>query len=193
MSELKNEEFLSWKEFGNGLGNERRCFQFPENERLCVKVSLKTRCKQSKREISYFEFLLKRNVVFSHIPKYYGCFSTENYIGIQQEIIKNDDGSIALNLCDYIINNKYEKKDEIFNVLLELKSFLLCNNVIPCDLMLSNILMQERDGALKAILIDGLGSTSYVKWDHYIKLLGRKKIERKWARFIDNEVMPRLS
>ncbi|MCF7355393.1 YrbL family protein [Vibrio sp. CK2-1] len=192
--DIKNQQFLEWVEFGSGLGNERRCFQYPNDKYKCIKVSRKNQSKQTHRELKYFNFLQRMSVPFIHVPKFYGSVESREYIGIVQEIIKDDDGSISKNLVDFILYDKVQndKRNIILYSLNELKCYLLKYNVIPCDLMMTNILIKKTNDSYKAILIDGLGSSSFISLDNYIPFLGRRTIERKWTRFLHNELIPRL-
>lgn len=193
--DIKDQVFLDWIEFGNGLGNERRCFQNPDDKNKCIKVSHKVRSKQTQRELGYFKLLIKRGVPFIHLPNFYGMIDSKDYIGLIQEIIVDSSGDISQNLIDFILCDSFDKdkKNKILYILDELKLYLLKYNIIPCDLMMTNILIKKSEYGCKAILIDGLGSSKFVSLDNHIPFLGRITIKRKWDRFLYKELMPRLN
>lgn len=69
------------------------------------------------------------------------------------------------------------------NALEKLKTYLLRYNIIPCDLLPDNIVVKHGTTGPKLILIDGLGSTEWIPASNYFKVLGNRKILRKWEKF----------
>lgn len=186
-------DFTSWDKIGEG--DERTCYLIPSEKNRCLKISLKPKIKQSKREISYFKLLLKNKVPFTHIPKAYSYITGNDYLGIEQEIIKNSDGSVALDIRKH--THKYCKneanKEKLLSALNELYAYMIKFNIIPCDLMLSNVLIQvDENSNWKAFLIDGLGANEIFPLTNYIKFLGRMKIKRKWDKFYNVRVLDYL-
>lgn len=188
---FEDNKFLNWQVLGRG--NERCCYLNPNVQSLCIKVSNKNNAKQSKREIRYFNLLKKRHVPFIFIPDFYRVVETDGYLGVEQEVILNSDGTLCENVEGYIEKHCHNKDDELefLAVMDMLKCYLLKYNIIPCDLMLSNILIKSNDN-LEAYLIDGFGSTQLIPLHDYISFLGRKKIKRKWSIFIKERVKPLL-
>ncbi|MFH0255768.1 YrbL family protein [Vibrio rumoiensis] len=191
---MNDDCFLNWRLIGQG--NERFCYLDPIKNNRCIKVSKLNRSKQSKREIRYFSLLKKRKVPFLLIPEFYGVIRSSDYLGIEQEVILNSDGSSCENVEGHIERYCKTESDELrlLNAMNELKLYLLMYNIIPCDLMLSNILIKiDYDTTIwKAYLIDGFGSAQVIPYHDYIPFLGRKKIERKWNLFIHKRVKPLL-
>lgn len=185
-----NCEFLSWSIIGKG--DERTCFLNPKYRDRCIKVSSKNKMKQSKREINYFNFLRKRNVPFTFIPNFYQIIETDTYIGLEQEVILNSDGTFCHNVGNHLQYCCHSQDDEIklMASMNELKLYLLKYNVIPCDLMLSNILIRVDGDKWESYLIDGFGSPQIIPIHNYMPCLGRRKIERKWNLFIEERVKP---
>ena len=72
---------------------------------------------------------------------------------------------------------------EFMEALAELKSYLLRYNIIPCDLLPDNIVVKHGTTGPKLILIDGLGGTELIPVSNYFKVLGNRKILRKWEKF----------
>lgn len=178
-----------------GTGSERHCYVKKSDKSICYKISNKNKAKQSKREISYIYYLKSKNIPFTHIPETYGIIKEKKFIGIIQEVIYDADDCISLNLKEHIkrfCNNKEEKK-KLLHCLNTLKEYLIQYNIIPCDLVLSNILIQNKNNHWKAIIIDGLGTTEIIPYTNYIPYFGRIKINRKWDKFIKNRLTPLLS
>jgi hypothetical protein len=186
---LEMEDFTQWPQVGRG--DERICYQNPNDPGRCVKVSPKERCKQSKREIRYFQYLKKQQVPFTHIPNFYGIIETDNLIGIEQELIMNPSGGRPLDIRHYLKQKlSVPEQEQFWNALNQLKEYLLGYNVIPCDLVMSNILVVQDKDSIRAVIVDGLGAAEILALPNYIRFLGRKKIERKWKRFLKNMVFP---
>lgn len=177
-----------------GTGSERTCYLNKKDINQCFKVSEIKKSKQSKREIKYLSFLKKMNIPFTHLPELYGIVKDDKYIGIIQEVIYDDNGSISLNMRNHMekFSSDDSMQDKLLTCLDELKNYLLEYNIIPCDLVLSNILIQNTKHGWKAIIIDGFGTTEVIPYNNYIPFLGRKKIARKWKRFMNDKVTPYL-
>lgn len=179
-------DFLNWELIGKGT--ERQCFLFPQNKQRCLKVSSISKSKQSKREIKYLSYLKKKNVPFLHIPELYSVFKNEYYLGVEQEVVRDSTGLVSNNLEKhmkvYCIGNK-QNQERLLATLNDLYVFMLKYNIVPCDLVLSNILIKVEDDLWKAYIIDGLGTTEFIPFTNYIDFLGRVKIKRKWKVFID--------
>lgn len=185
-------DFLRWELIGKGA--ERQCFLLPDGNQRCLKVSLISKSKQSRREINYFKFLKKRNIPFTLIPDFYRVIKTDTYLGIEQEVILNSDGTFCHNVEKHLQYCCHSQADEIklMASMNALKSYLLKYNVIPCDLVLSNILIKKNGSRWESYLIDGFGSPQIIPIHNYIPFLGRRKIERKWSLFIEERVKPLL-
>jgi hypothetical protein len=69
----------------------------------------------------------------------------------------------------------------------------LAYSVVPCDLVMSNLLVIERPDATTVMLIDGLGASEFIPLPEYVPWLGRRKIRRKWAKFMAKTVKPRFA
>ena len=183
------EDFTQWREVGRG--DERVCYENPNDPMRCVKGSRKEKCKQSKREIRYFQYLVKRDVPFIHIPEFYGVVETDTLIGIDQQLIKSPSGDQPLDIRHYLkLQLSKAEQEEFWQALAELKGYLLKYNVIPCDLVMSNILIVKEKDGIRSVMVDGFGATEFLGLSNYFRYIGRKKIERKWKRFIDDMVLP---
>lgn len=177
-----------------GKGSERMCFRSPENPERVIKISPVSNAKQTIREIGYFQYLEKQKIPFTHIPEFKGVIELDGYIGFEQELVLDKEGNCAPTLGDYIQSRGdfclhalfSRKKDGLFQNLF---NYLYRFNIIVCDLGLSNILVDERSGQPKLVLIDGLGCTDFFPVAQYLPFMGRRKIARKWKRFMKKNAL----
>lgn len=186
---MKTYTLQELKPFLIGQGSERTCYHSPENPAYVIKLSPKNRAKQTKRELSYFRFLKKHGVPFTHLPAFGGVVKVEGYIGFEQEAVLNADGSLAENLEEYF---KKHSTDSIplKALLADLYAYMYEYNILPCDLNVTNVLVQFTKDGPKLILVDGIGNTDFIPLALYCKWWGRKKIARKWPRFLKKEIDP---
>lgn len=184
-------ETSEWRVIGRG--DERICYQHPDDPGRCVKLSRREKAKQTRRELRYFRRLKRRGVPFTLIPEFFGAVEDAEMIGIEQELVLDDQGELPPNAGEYLAGPLTPAQIRRFWVGLDaLRAYLLAYNVIPCDLVMSNLLVLERADATTVMLIDGLGASELVPLAEYIPWLGRRKIRRKWARFMRKTVMPRF-
>ncbi len=178
-------DYTAWPVIGRGT--ERICYLNPSDKTRLVKISPKKNAKQTLREIKYFRFLIKRDVPFDHLPKYYGEIEDDDFIGFEQEFISgthSENGAIQETLEQYLHRvTSTQQVLEIRDALEKLKTYLLRYNIIPSDLLPDNIVVRHDHAGLKLILIDGLGSTELIPASNYFKVLGNRKILRKWDKF----------
>lgn len=180
-------DFTQWEVIGKG--SERTCYQDPDDSSRCIKVSHKKNSKQSLREINYFKLLKKEKKSFSHIPQIFQFIEKDDLIGIEQEVILDDSKKISQNIYDYIAGNRTDDElNEFYHQLEILELYLIDNNIIPSDLVTSNLLVCNKNKELKVYIIDGFGGAEFLPLSNYIKLLGRHKIKRKWKKFMNGFV-----
>ncbi|WP_081695700.1 YrbL family protein [Oxalobacter paraformigenes] len=175
--------------FQIGKGSERLCFRSPGNPGNVIKVSPVSNAKQTIREIRYFQYLERQDVPFTHIPKFKGIIELEGYIGFEQELILDKEGNPAPSLGDFMGSIRWPgfpsslkgNKEGLFKDLFD---YLYRFNIVVCDLVLSNILVDDRSDRPKLVLVDGLGCNEFLPVAQYLPFMGRKKIARKWNRFM---------
>lgn len=175
-----------------GQGTERTCILSPDEENCVVKLSPRGRAKQTRRESKYFRFLQKKGVPFLYIPVFMGDVQTDACVGFKQEAVLDDDGKSSPCLWE-IIKKDSPRKQAVPALLRDLYQYLMRYNILPCDLHPGNILVQNRGGHVRLVLIDGLGSMNLLPVCQYIPWLGRKQIRRKWQRFIKRDIGPYFS
>lgn len=184
-------EFLNWPIIGSGA--ERTCYRDPNDPLRCIKVSKKAQAKQTLRELKYYELLAKRQVSHSHIPKFYRKVDEGDYIGLEMEYVCNSNGESAPDLHKFLKRPLSETEiTAIYQALEQLKCYLLTNNIVPCDLVLSNFLVLTQPKGIKIMMVDGLGGAELLPIANYIAYFGRQKIERKWVKFMAERITPTI-
>jgi len=115
-----------------------------------------------------------------HMPKAYGFVSTSLGEGLEQDLIKNDDGSSCHTLRSHITQNGFTSSYEA--ALEEMWDFFLKHAIVVRDPTPHNIVIKEKaDGALTSYLVDGFGQATLIPLVEWIpstcntKILERKK------------------
>ena len=89
-------------------------------------------------------------------------------------------------LDQYIANTENDIK-MIREELSLLKKQMIESNVICCDLSTSNVLKVKNEEVEKLVVIDGVGYSELVPFCEYMRLIGRRKIERQWNK-LENRI-----
>lgn len=168
-----------------GMGKERMCYVHPEDPRLAIKIPINDVKTQSEREIRFYRKLEKRGVVDEkHIPGFHGLCETNRGRGIVVDLVRNHDGEISRPLNWYLAQGFPIEEFEPY--LEELKQSFLKNLIIfNHDMTIGNILVQKTAAArFHMVAIDGLGDVVAIDWPDAFSFLVRRKIRRRWERFI---------
>lgn len=188
-------DYTSWQIIGRGT--ERTCYQNPQDPTRCVKIARSDRTKQTLREIDYFSYLAGKGVPFDHIPRFYGKVRTADSVGIEQELVVDRITTDATGQTSQIIHSPTVRQylasrrtpaeiAAFWQAAGELKEWLLKYNVLALGIDHNNVVVNRTaDGSIRLILIDGVYDTEWLPVSKYIPFFGRKKILRRWARFID--------
>ena len=178
---------LSEKDYIN-RGLHRKCYHHPEDANKCIKINYNDGAEEeTNREIAYYKHLIKRNVSFDALAKYYGPVSTNYGNGHIFELIRDYNGETAIPLEKYLASKSLTEKyfDQLVTGLKELKSTLLKDRIITMTIKSKNILFQhlsETNGRL--IIIDNIGNSTFIPIANYIPYFAKSKIERTWQRFL---------
>lgn len=169
-----------------GYGTERQCYENLDNSETCLKVSNLSACAQTRREIKYFQFLSKKGVHPSFLPKFYGSFTLANQIGFEQEYLRSTDTLRAVTLKQYILETDEEQFLEIEHFLENIKKEMIRFNVIISDMRTGNtlILIDNKQKIKRMVFVDGFGSPEFIPLPIYCPFFGRLKIERQWKKFM---------
>ena len=168
-----------------GRGKERACFVHPEDPRKAIKIPLGDVSDQTQRDIKFYKRLQQRGIHgVRHIPAYYGICDTSLGRGIVVDLIRNYDGEISRPLSWYLAQGV--PIEEFDNYLEDLKQAFLKHLIIfNHDMTIGNLLVQKSSmGSARLVAIDGLGDVVAIDWLNNFPFLVRRKIERRWKRFI---------
>jgi len=174
-----------------GIGKERMCFVHPEDPRLAIKIAKSEINIQSRREIKFYRKLEKRGASDIHIPGFHGLCETNRGTGIVVDLIRNYDGEISRPLNWYLAEG-YPIED--FEPGLEdLKQSFLKNLIIfNHDMTIGNLLVKKISASrIRLVAIDGLGDVVLLDWFDVFPSLARRKIQRRWQRFIKRVYLSR--
>ncbi len=168
-----------------GKGKERACYIHPEDPRKAIKISMGKVNEQTRRDIKFYRKLARRATGENrHIPKFYGLCETNLGKGIVVDLIRNYDGEISRPLNWYLAQGVPIEEFDVY--LEELKHSFLQNLIIfNHDMTIGNLLFQRSStSSARLVAIDGLGDVVALDWLNRFPFLVRRKIRRRWARFI---------
>jgi hypothetical protein len=168
-----------------GAGQERLCYQHPDDARLVVKIQKGDSNKQTLRELALYRRLARRGMNdFAHIPKFHGEVRTSRGPGFVVDRISDFDGSVSKSLWWHF--QRGYPVTEFMPYLQDLRRYLLENQVVfSVDMGRFNILFQKLTPAeARLVVIDGLGDHAAINWLDNIGYFARRKIRRRWQRFI---------
>ena len=168
-----------------GSGQERVCYAHPDDDRLLVKVQKGSADKQTRRELALYRRLARRGMrEFDHIPKFYGRVETNLGPGFVVDCIRDFDGELSKSLWWHFTRGYPVNEFEPY--LEDLHRYLLRRLVIfSVDMGRYNILFQKLSTErARLVVIDGLGDHTAIDWLDHIDYFARRKIRRRWRRFI---------
>ena len=169
-----------------GTGTRRFCYAYPDKPEFCIKIPRQTKNGQlqQRREIKYYSRLKKRGVPTERVTRFHQVVSTSLGDGYVYDAIRDFDGECSLQLIHYL-NNEPERVSEYLAMIKLLESYFFDNEVLFYDLNPYNILCRKsQDDNLEPFVIDGVGDVVAIPVLNYSRYLLKKKIERRWLRFI---------
>ncbi|MCP4979197.1 MAG: hypothetical protein GY935_01725 [Gammaproteobacteria bacterium] len=169
-----------------GVGQERTCYRHPRDPGKVVKIQKAASDKQTRRERTLYDRLARRGMTnFEHIPQYYGLVETNLGAGFVVDLIADFDGQVSRSLW-WHFEQGYPVA-EFLPYLDELKQYLLDNLIVfSVDMGRYNILFQKTSAQrARLVVIDGLGNHTAINWLDDIGYFARRKINRRWQRFIE--------
>ncbi|MCX8655194.1 hypothetical protein J3U08_00105 [Gilliamella sp. B2894] len=169
-------------------GLHRKCYHNPKDVNQCIKVNYNEGAEEeTNREIAYYKHLIKRNISFDALAKYYGPVSTNYGKGHIFELVRDYNGKTATPLEQYLADNLLTEKyfDSLVMGLKELKSALLKDRIITMTIKSKNILFQHlNETNSRLIIIDNIGNSTFIPIANYLPYFAKSKIERTWQRFL---------
>ena len=170
-----------------GTGRERACYIHPEDPRLAIKMPMGEVSVQTQRDLKFYRKLKKRGIKgIPHLPDFHGLCETNLGRGIVVDLIRNYDGEISRPLNWYLAQGV--PIEEFEQYLEELKQSFLRNLIIfNHDMVIGNLLFQKPSSrTAQLVVIDGLGDVVAIDWFDSFPFLARRKINRRWKRFIEH-------
>ena len=185
-----------------GQGAHRACYCHPKDSSLCIKIPFEqsSQIKPLERELAYYKRLSKRDISWSMLSRMLGEIETNKGAGHIYTIVRDDNNEVSKNLLHYL---KAEHTTLHYAVILEtlknLYDYLLNNQILPLTLYPRNIVIKLGEQPL-AVIVDDIGNNELVRFSEWNKSMARKKISRKWHRFLkhlgkenqNNPMMPLL-
>lgn len=199
-------------------GGKRACYRDPNDLNRCIKVYLPRKTpgdqrrndpwwKQFRPAACYDEnirdlreisgaYAKNSQLVQKHIPRVYGIVSTSEGPGLSMELIQDLDGSISRSAKQYTIEMGITR--ESIRAINELHDFLEKHRISLRDAFPHNIAYRrQEDNRLEAVVIDGLGSSSILPFEKWIRSVHRKQLKKRIARlhkglnqtFLDSETL----
>lgn len=168
-----------------GVGRERACYVHPDDPRLAIKIPIGNVDTQTRREIRFYRKLGKRgNIDCKHIPAFHGQCDTNLGKGTVVELVRNYDGEISRPMNWYL--DQGMPIEEFEHCLAELRQSFLENLIIfNHDMTIGNLLVKKTSLVqFHLVAIDGLGDVVAFGGFDIFPFLVRRKIRRRWQRFI---------
>lgn len=171
-------EFNLTDELIVGKGRDRICYEHPSNTKLCIKVSITTD-KQSKREVSYFNFLKKTNADLSKISIFRGKINTNKGLGYTFDLIRDHDGKVSKTLRQCLEAQEFTTK-WVEPHLIDLKKYLIINKICIRDISPSNISCQKKPDGISLFIIDGVSNANINPLTIRLQSLVNASIDKAW-------------
>lgn len=169
-------------------GLHRKCYHHPDDANKCIKVNYNEGAdEETNREIAYYKHLIKRNISWNALARYYGSVTTNFGEGQVFELIRDYNGKTASSLEKYLADEQLTEQYYVALVksLKELKSALLKDRIITMTIKSKNILFQHLTPEQnRLIIIDNIGNSTFIPIANYISFFATAKIERTWQRFL---------
>ena len=168
-------------------GYHRECYQHPEDNDRCVKVVVHGGTEETRREQAYYRLLEKRLSDWRGIARFHGNSDTNLGAGAVFDLIRDADGSVSRTISQYLENAETLELhlEDIIHALVDFKHYQLKNNIQTMSLKPWNFVYQvSHEGRGNVFLIDSLGNSDFIPICTYNGFFGRRKIHRKWAKFI---------
>lgn len=169
-----------------GKGWHRECFIHPENNKLCLKVVVSGDHKETEREQSYYRLLQKRNISWNMLPKFHGNTETNFGSGAIFDLIRDESGDVAKTVEYYLNDDELLQNmhEHIQSALIDLKNYLIDQNIITMSIKPKNLLYQKKNGLQGRIyIVDNIGNSDLLPISSYSRYFGQRKLIRKWKKF----------
>lgn len=158
-------------------GSDKVCFVGEKYPDRILKVSPLENCRPMRIEVSYLERLERLGRTADFMPKYYGWFKNDKYIGYVHQLVKSDS---IIPLQKYI-DLHADDLNLIEEKLAELKEKILSSKILVLNIHAQNILVDVSN--MHLWLIDGYGTPEAIPLPYWFDVCRRRKEESHWAKF----------
>ncbi len=184
-------------------GGNRLVYVHPARPEVCIKVPRTDVDLAVKRRRKGFKGRLKPAATFddnraeartltglhgriggslaAFVPRFLGWVETDLGRGVALDLIRDDDGAIATPLKQYVWERGF---DECLEAALgEFTAYWVRERVPSRELLLHNVVARRlAGGAVRLVVIDGLGNADLLPLSRWSRVLARRKSARKAAR-----------
>jgi len=168
-----------------GKGSSRICYLHPEDACKCIKVTYINQPKISKIEMKHYRRFQRRRVSWKLMARPYGFVETTLGDGLVFSLARDYDGAISKPLDYYFSVKDFRNRLEQLKIALcEFRSFLFKEGIVVRELKPDNVVFQrvsDKQGCL--VLVDGVGNNQFLPFANYSRVLARRMLSRKWAKF----------
>lgn len=160
-------------------GNVKECYVGDKWHDRVLKVSPVGKSRLTPLEIDYFERLERRGITADFLPKYYGWFENERWVGYVQEFIR---GETIMTLTDYLRAHIAEPDvlRDLEAQLSKLYEEILASGVLVLNLHTENILVDT--ATMRFWVIDGFGTPEKFPLPYWFDFCRRRKLKKHWEK-----------
>ena len=185
---MQKTKFLSDDRYIIAKGNERVCYQDPNDNTKVIKVTHTKKRGQNELEEAYYKYLIAKKRDFSHIAKYIRSININGEKALVFEKILNYDNSPSITFAKALKEKKINIS-QAKSLLNELKNYLFSNKILFIDVDLENIMLREyKKNHFKLVIIDGLGGRRK-NWKFFLYLhlpfYTYYKIKKQYKKLLD--------
>lgn len=169
-----------------GKGSSRICYVHPEDERKCVKVIYIRKPEINRLEMKHYRRFQRRRVSWELLSRPYGFVETTAGEGVVFSLARDFNGEISKPLDYYLVDERMPGlESQLLRALEEFRSFLFGEGIVVRELKPDNLVYQRASEELgHLVLIDGVGNNQFLPFANYSRLLARRMLSRKWAKFM---------
>jgi hypothetical protein len=170
-----------------GKGLHRECYVHPDDPLWCVKVIVAGNSNENHREAKYYGLLARRGISWEMLTCFHALVATNLGEGAVFDLVRDHDGSVSATLAQYLESDELSRVygPSLACALSGLRDYLMQNRIITMTLKSKNIVYQKMTGdSGKLVIVDNVGNSDFIPAGNYSGYLARKKISRKWRRFM---------
>ena len=171
-----------------GFGKHHRCYRHPGDDSLCIKILQPDRHRKVlRREISYYNHLLERNIDWRHIARFHGEVSTNLGVGAVFERVRNADGSTACSLSQMLKAGAPPLDPAgLAAEINQVMDYIYRQAIVLSDFNLRNLLWQVNAGTKhRLVIVDGIGHNDFIPLCEASRRFAQRKIIRTWNRNLE--------